>query len=151
MGFQTAFLRAAVRTGWLFSDGLPFAVRAGGRLKNGCGQGKGRLKKFKGRLKKLSDGLNGFGRGSDQTVFEQFFTQGVAVDAEHIGGFGLVAAALRHHDLEHGLFHLAQHHAVNVGGGFAVEGTEILMQVLLDAVGDVGGSVRHGALVWMVF
>ena len=66
-----------------------------------------------------------------QAVFVQFFTQRVAVDAENGRSSGLVAAALRHHGFQHRFFHLAQHHVVNVAGGFAVQRAEVLVSIQL--------------------
>ena len=102
---------------------------------------KGRLT-TSSRGEKVSDGLSYVRRRRlKQAVFVQFFTQRVAVDAKNGRSSRLVAAALRHHGFQHRFFHLAQHHVVNVAGGFAVQRAEVLVKVLLDTVGNIGNFV----------
>src|SRR5471030_1106456 len=73
-----------------------------------------------------------------------FFTQRVAIDAQPLGRRRLVALGVVQHDLEHGLFHVLQHHVVDRARALAVQVLEIFFQGLADAIGDFAGA-RHAA------
>src|SRR3989344_2098959 len=51
---------------------------------------------------------------SQEFVLLELLAQGVAVDAEDFRGFALVALDVAHDDLEHGFFHLGDHHVVEI-------------------------------------
>src|SRR5262249_55151916 len=58
--------------------------------------------------------------GIDAVLFE-LLAQGVAVDAEELGGPHLVALGLAHDRAQERLLHQPDHEAVQVGGGVAAE------------------------------
>ena len=45
----------------------------------------------------------------------QFFTQGIAIDTEHLGGVRLIAFGTGHHGLKNRLFYGEHHHFVDIG------------------------------------
>src|SRR5512139_2985282 len=63
-----------------------------------------------------------------KAVFAHLLAQGVAVDAEHVGGARLVAFGAVEDIGEQRLFHRAHHHAVDFARHFAVEVLEIAIE-----------------------
>src|SRR3989344_3114795 len=77
----------------------------------------------------------------------ELLAQGIAVNAENIGRLALVALGVFHHDFEQRLFHLVQHHLVDVGHLFAVKVVEILLHRALHAHGDRSFAVLGHAAI----
>src|SRR5713101_9063887 len=66
-----------------------------------------------------------------------FLSQGIAVDAEHFRGDGLIALGPVEHDLEHGPLDVLQHHVVDGARLRPVEVLEIPLQRPADAIRDL--------------
>jgi hypothetical protein len=72
-----------------------------------------------------------------QTMLLQFFAQGIAIDAQHLGGVRLVACRAQHHGGEDGLFHRLHHHVVDVRRLLFAQIVEIFFKTLLDNFLDI--------------
>ena len=79
---------------------------------------------------------------SQQAVFEQFFAQGVAVDAQPLRRFALVLVGAFHYQFQQGRFNHAQQHIVHIAGGLALQVFNIVLQIGADIGLQFG--VRHG-------
>src|SRR5712692_3059313 len=64
-------------------------------------------------------------------------SQGIAVDAEHLRGDGLIALGPVEHDLEHGPLDVLQHHVVDGARLCPVEVLEVPLQRPADAIRDL--------------
>ncbi|GEM_PF-3365209 len=78
----------------------------------------------------------------------QFLAQGVAIDAEHIGGFALIATDKFHHADQERTFCFTKNALVQTGGCLvAIDCGEIVAQVAVNAFRDgFGGGGR--SLAW---
>ena len=71
---------------------------------------------------------------SEQTVLLQFFTQCVAVNAQHLCCVRLIAAGTRHDGLQHGLFDGKHDHFVHIAWLHFPKIAEIFLETFLDDI-----------------
>eukprot|EP01136_Pigoraptor_vietnamica_P010839 Opistho-1_new@48974 len=70
----------------------------------------------------------------EKFVFNEFFAQGVAVQAQPFGGLGLVVLGALHHHLQQRLLHGLDQHVVHAVGLGTAEVAEVAIQAALHAL-----------------
>ena len=91
------------------------------------------------------------GRGADSghvgvdPVLLELLPEGIAVDAEELGGADLVALGLAHDGTEQRLLDQADHEGVEVGGGMAAHTPDALVQLPLDDLLQVASGATPAA------